>query len=509
MSGSSQVAIIEFGSQYTPVIGRSLRELGVDSVKLSPEEAASWLQVNTPRLIILSGGMKSVYQTDAVKLPAEVLGYVRSRKIVVCALCYGMQAIAHELGGAVESGNPEFGPTPIELEGSSMAFVKTPARQVVLMSHGDAVVEVPRGYTVTARSARGIAAMEDESGKIFCFQFHPEVPHTEFGKQILGNILERARCERDLLDTSEADEIRSRIPSHVGKKRAIFGASGGVDSCTTAALVAPVHEDRLFGVTIDGGQLQEHEVEEIVENTRAAGVRNHLIINAHDEFQAALGDVIEPEERRKRFRAVYQRLFRNAAATIGAEYVYQGTNQADKIESGATGAAVIKTHHNVNLDWGDLTELTPIEHLFKFEVRRLALQLNLPERVAYREPSPGPGNFIRAIGVPATPDILEVIRWSRARTKEIILRHGEYGGISQLVVAYFGTKITGVKGDGRVYEGFVMVRPFNTIDFMTGTGRFLSPPVMEEIMSTVSQHKLVTGVMFDYNSKPPRTTEYQ
>ncbi len=507
MESLPKVAILDLGSQYTLVIERTIRELGVRSVILDPKRAAHWLDKHPVQAIILSGGAASVYEKDAPQPPKTIF----SHGVPVLGICYGMQWIARELGGRVEpvSTNREYGPAEIRSVCENLLFAGTKPEQQVWASHGDTVTEVPEGYLVTATSSdSGIAAMQNTEGSVFGVQFHPEVTHTPEGKRILANFLmEIAGCEKDWLAHSIVADIQENLRTGIASdERAIFGFSGGVDSTVIAAIAAPVLGDRLLAVTIDGGHLRENELEEIARHAHAAGVR-HLVIDAREDFECVMADTVDAEEKRKRFKNIYAALFRKAAQEFGASVIFQGTLAPDRIESGATGGALIKSHHNVGLDFGNLKQAHPIDHLFKPEVRALATELNLPKSVSERQPFPGPGLFLRVNGMPATQEKLEIVRWAEARVREILERRGIYHTLSQLIVHLLGVKMVGVKGDARVYAYPVVVRAIRTIDFMTAEGVHFDEETEDELSVALTRHPEIVCVMFNPTDKPPATTE--
>jgi GMP synthase (glutamine-hydrolysing) len=512
MAHLPNVAIIELGSQYTLLIERTLRELGVRSVVLDPKRAANWLKKNPLKAVILSGGASSVYDDDAPTPPAEVLTLHRedNQPIALLGICYGMQWLAYHLGGEVKAmlGNREYGEASINLCGTPDGFFSsTPQNQKVWMSHGDSVISLPQGFKVLAHSdSDTIAAMQN--GSTWGVQFHPEVTHTPHGKAMLTNFLRFAGCENDWTPSSIVLSIQEDVVARLGCERVVFGFSGGVDSTTLSAILAPVMKERLLAVTIDGGHLREGELEEIRKHAEEAGV-NLRIMDARQEFNAVMAGVIDSEEKRRRFKKVYTSLFVQAAEDFGATAVLQGTLAPDRIESGATGGAVIKSHHNVGLDMGKLFQFHPIDFLFKYEVRALAREIGLLESVWNRQPFPGPGLFLRVVGVPATPDKLDVVRWADARVREILTKHDIYNQLSQLVVAYIGVNTVGVKGDARAYGGAMVVRAVETLDFMTARGIHFSDEVEDEISSVLTRHPEIVRAWFDPTKKPPATTEME
>lgn len=512
MAHLPEVVIIELGSQYTLLIERTLRELGMRSVILDPKRAASWLKKNPLKAIILSGGAASVYDSDAPAPPPEVLTLRQEdgRPVALLGICYGMQWLAQHRGGNVRAApdNHEYGETSIRLVGVPEGiFARTPAQQTVWMSHGDSVTSLPDGFEALAHSTTGtIAAMQ--RGTVWGVQFHPEVTHTPHGKTILRNFLRAAGCTKDWRPASIVASIQKSVADDLSDERAIFGFSGGVDSTTVSAILAPVLNDQLLAVTIDGGQLREGELEEIRRHAAAAKVQLR-VVDAHQEFADAMADTTDAEEKRRRFKKIYTSLLVREARRFGATAVLQGTLAPDRIESGATGGAIIKSHHNVGLDMGDLRQLHPVSTLFKYEVRALAKEIGLPESVWNRQPFPGPGLFLRVVGVPATPDKLDVARWADVRVREILTEHNIYHRLSQLVVAYVGVNTVGVKGDARVYGGAVVVRAVDTTDFMTARGVHFPPAVADKITSALTKHPEIVRVWFDPTKKPPATTEME
>ncbi|MDZ4284295.1 MAG: glutamine-hydrolyzing GMP synthase [Patescibacteria group bacterium] len=543
MASLPQVLIIELGSQYTLLIERTLRELGVRSAILAPAHALAWLKKNPVRAVILSGGSSSVYDNDAPQPPKDLLSLVHEdgQPIAVLGICYGMQWLSQTLGGKVQAvlGNREYGETKIELTRASHPFfASTPREQTVWMSHGDSVISLPEGFNVLAYSDAGtIAAMQN--GSVWGVQFHPEVVHTPHGKTMLANFLQFALCEKDWTPPSVVTSIQEGVGARLGNERVIFGFSGGVDSTTVSAMLAPVLKEKLLAVTIDGGQLREGELDEIRQHAGAANV-SLRIMDARREFQEAMTNfvhvaekwtwpvklcvrllnvlarhiagykgVVDAEEKRRRFREVYTSLLVRAAHDFGAHALLQGTLAPDRIESGATGGAMIKSHHNVGLRLGNLLELHPVDHLFKYEVRALAREIGLPERIWRRQPFPGPGLFLRVVGVPATPEKLDIVRWADARVREITERHGVYNTLSQLVVAYIGVNTVGVKGDGRAYGGAIVVRAVETTDFMTARGVHFSEALEDEISRVLTRSPAIVRVWYDPTNKPPATTEFE
>ncbi|MEK7628362.1 MAG: glutamine-hydrolyzing GMP synthase [Patescibacteria group bacterium] len=513
-----EVVIIELGSQYTLLIQRSLRELGVRSVVFDPVGAQKWLGKHIPSAVILSGGAASVCDKDAPQPPKSILSLKRidGRPVPILGICYGMQWLAQKLGGEVHSslGHKEYGSAKIQFIGPSNDPVFAgPLVQEVWMSHGDTVTKVPPGFQVLAvgrwsSKERLCPPVMMTDGSRWGVQFHPEVTHTVHGKEMLENFLHSAGCKKDWVPRSLIAQIQDHAQREIGNRRAIFGFSGGVDSTTMLAILAPILKDRLLALTVDAGQLREGEVEEIRVHAQAVGATLR-VMDVRQEFQEALSGAVDAEEKRNLFKQAYSHCFVRAAKEFGAAVVLQGTLAPDRIESGVTGGVLIKSHHNIGLDMGDLTQIHPIDHLFKYEIRALAQEIGLPESVSKRQPFPGPGLFVRIIGVPATLEKLAVVRWADARVREILIRHGKYNQLSQLVVAYVGVNTVGVKGDARVYGGAIVVRAVDTVDFMTAEGVHFSDEVEKDISSELTRHPDIVRVWYDPTKKPPATTELE
>lgn len=511
MTSVPKILIVDLGSQYTLVIERTLRELGVRSVVLSPSRAGDWISLHDDLLgVILSGGDKSVYDKDAPKIPKNLF----SSNVPILGICYGMQWLAHTKGGKVAPvrGAREYGDTAVSVLSATGILKGLQKSERVWASHGDSVTKVPKGFSVLARSKDGtIAAIgngKEDSTAIYGVQFHPEVTHTKHGKIILGNFLRMCGAKKDWKPSDLVASLQQDVLKEVGTEKVIFGLSGGVDSTTLGRVLAPVLKKRLLGITIDGGNLRENEMAEVKRHAKAAGV-TIKIIDARKEFAEVLKDTIDAEEKRRRFKGVYKAILIREAKAFGASYMLQGTLAPDLIESGATGGALIKSHHNVGLETGGLKQLHPFGPLFKYEVRALARALKLPSSVFTREPFPGPGLFIRVVGTPATPEKLELTRWADARVREIFKTHNELSDIAQTVVAYLGINTVGVKGDARVYGGAIAVRAIRTLDFMTGDGVHLSETVQDELQKALTQHKEIVRVFYDPTDKPPGTTEFE
>lgn len=506
-----QILIIDLGSQYTLVIGRSLRELGYRSVILSPKKADTWLKKNLPKGIILSGGSASVYEENAPSPPHEIL----ESGVPILGICYGMQWLAQNLGGKIIASrdNKEYGEIRVKVIAEDPLFSEMYGVRAAWASHGDSVKTLPNGFNILALS-KGVnekityAAMSDKRLKIWGIQFHPEVNETEDGKIILNNFAEKiCRAEKDWKPQDIISDIRKEISIRCQRK-AIIGFSGGVDSTTLSAVIAPALGNNLTSICIDTGALRQDEIWEIQKNAHAAGV-TLKIIEAQDRFQKALREAIDAEVKRKIFKQVYKKIFEEAAKEAEAEYIVQGSLATDFIESGSAGKAdLIKSHHNIGLD-SSLNELHPFHELFKYEIRELARALGLPSSISERQPFPGPGLFIRVIGAPPTVERLNIVRWADTEVTGILKKNKVYDDISQLVVALNCCPSVGVKGDGRVYAPSVIVRAVSTSDFMTAKGYQFPADIRREITQTVTKHPEIVRCWFDETDKPPATTEFE
>ncbi|OGI94991.1 hypothetical protein A2917_01250 [Candidatus Nomurabacteria bacterium RIFCSPLOWO2_01_FULL_42_17] len=514
-----QILIVDYGSQYTLVIGRTLRELGVRSVILPPKKVDLWLKNNHPKAVILSGSNWSVHNEGAPEVPKSL--DITGKKYLILGVCYGMQLLAHKLGGKVERplSHREYGPAEVILNTSHPLFRGVKEKTDVWASHGDTVIKLPKGFTRVATSA-GCAAMSDKNNRILGIQFHPEVAHTKEGKKILQNFLNIANCKKDWNPIDLIHQIQNEVLDIVNpakKQKVILGVSGGVDSTTLAAILAPVLKEKLICIAIDTGGLRADELFELKANTASAlgtnqgknSAKNFVIIKAGDEFIKNISATIDGEEKRGKFREVYKRIFEEQITKYSAGFIVQGTLATDIIESGKAGeSAMIKTHHNVGLSW-EVDDLHPFRNLFKYEVRELARVMKLPKTVYERNPFPGPGLFLRVVGTPVTAEKIELVREADKTVAGILKKHNLEKNISQVIVALLGINSVGVKGDERVYGHSLAVRAVETVDFMTAKGFYFPSAVVEEITSALTKHKDIVRVFFDMTPKPPATTEFE
>ena len=511
-----QILIVDYGSQYTLVIGRTLRELGLRSIILPPKKAERWLKNNSPKAVILSGSNWSVHNEGSPKLPSSL--DITGKKYSVLGICYGMQLLTYKLGGVVKRplSHREYGPAEVTIHTTHPLWFGVRNKTKVWASHGDTVITLPKGFTSIATSS-GIAAMSNKNNRVLGIQFHPEVVDTKDGKKILQNFLKISGCKKDWDPINLIHQIQKEVVDIVdkegNKKNVILGVSGGVDSTTLAAILAPVLRKRLICVAIDTGGLRETELLELRANIKSAVgqkmPKNLVIIKAEKDFIKNIGTTIDGEEKRAKFRDVYKRVFEKQIAKYQAGFIVQGTLATDIIESGKAGqSAMIKTHHNVGLSW-KVGDLHPFRNLFKYEVRELARTLKLPPAVYERNPFPGPGLYLRVVGTPVSKEKIELVRQADKTVVNILKKYNISKNISQLVVALLGINSVGVKGDERIYGYSLAVRAIQTADFMTAQGYYFPEEIIREITSALTKHRNIVRVLFDMTPKPPATTEFE
>jgi GMP synthase (glutamine-hydrolysing) len=505
--------VLDYGGQYSQLIARRVRECGVFSELLPHHVPAREVARRRPKGVILSGGPASVYADGAPALDRELL----ELGIPVLGICYGMQLLARELGGRVEGAEVgEFGRSQLTVRRPGRLLAGTPSHQTCWMSHRDTVFAPPPGFAALASStASPVAAFESEQRAVYGIQFHPEVVHTPYGQQVLTNFLQGAcGCERSWSPASVIDEQVARIRAQVGDGRAICGLSGGVDSSVAALLVHRAIGDRLTCVFVDHGLMRKNEGAQVI-----AAFRDHfhvplVAVDAADRFLARLRGVTDPELKRKRIGAEFIRVFEQEAARLqGVRFLVQGTLYSDVIESGGgTGAATIKSHHNVGGLPDDLQfELVePLRALFKDEVRAVGAQLGLPERLVWRQPFPGPGLAIRIVGGEATRERLDVLREADAILQDEIRKAGLYRELWQSFCVLPDIRTVGVQGDVRTYGNVIVIRAVTSDDAMTADWARLPYDLLEQIASRmINEIRPVGRVVLDITSKPPGTIEWE
>jgi GMP synthase (glutamine-hydrolysing) len=513
------IAILDFGSQYTQLIARRVREANV-YCELFPWDAppAAPLAIQ-PKGFILSGGPASVYAAGAPTLPE----YVLQQQVPVLGICYGMQLLARTLGGRVaRAESREYGPAQVELVGPDTPLLaplrSKRSRFQVWMSHGDRIEAVPPGSDVLARSENSpVAAMGDRERGYYGLQFHPEVVHTEPGQEIIRRFaVEVCGCRADWTPASFIEQAIADIRARVVEERVICGLSGGVDSAVTATLVHQAIGDQLTCIFVNTGLLRRGEPEQVVRTFRDGLGTQLVAVDATEDFLTALDGVTDPEQKRRAIGELFIRVFEREAGKLGdPRFLAQGTLYPDVIESRGPErrvAARIKTHHNV----GGLPEdmafelVEPLRYLFKDEVRAAGEALGLPAEIVWRQPFPGPGLAVRILGA-VTWDRLETLRAADAILLDELAAAGALRGETQQALAVLlPIQSVGVMGDERTYQNVVAIRAITTEDFMTADWARLDHDLLARISNRiVNEVEGVNRVVYDITSKPPATVEWE
>jgi len=517
-----EILVLDFGSQYSHLIVRRIRELGVYAELVPCDLPLDRLR--EVKGIILSGGPQNLSEKSALRIDKGVF----KMGIPILGICYGLQLTAYELGGKIKAAKTrEYGPTVVSVKGKDL-FTGLSKKQMTWMSHGDHVSRVPQGFKITASSsACPVVAMADEKRKIYGLQFHPEVSHTTNGIKVLNNFLKITGAKRSWSMKDYLNGQINKVKQTIGKDKAVCALSGGVDSAVAAAIVNRAIGKNLTCIYVDTGLMRKGETAEVIKAFKQSARMNLRVIDARGEFLRKLSGVIDPEKKRKIIGELFIRIFEREAKKIyhspparggvrggGSQWLVQGTLYTDAISSGVSvgkTAAVIKSHHNV----GGLPEkfgfklVEPLRELYKDEVRKIGKLLKLPDNIVYRQPFPGPGLAVRIIGE-VTAEKLEILKEADSILREEIKKSGQDKKIQQYFAVLPGIRSVGVQGDSRTYGHPIILRAVTTKDFMTAHWAQIPYEVLERISVRITNEvKDINRVVYDITSKPPGTVEWE
>ena len=505
------VLILDFGGQYNQLIARRVRELGIYSEVHSYRITAEEIKQKNPIGIIFTGGPASVYEPGAPRIAPEVF----DMGIPILGICYGAQLMAYTLqGDAAKDLSREYGKTDTQFNTDSLLFEGLPSQGITWMSHGISINRLPEGFRGVAKTATTpFAALENPQRKLYGLQFHPEVEHTENGKEILRNFLYTVcRAAGDWSMADYAETAVQEIRQTVGDGKVLLALSGGVDSSVVAALLSRAVGPQLICIFVDTGLMRKNEGDEVA--AAFADQQLHFVrVNAGARFLGKLKGITEPEKKRKIIGEEFIRVFEEEAKKIGqVNFLAQGTIYPDIIESGIGDAAVIKSHHNVgglpeHVDFKEIVE--PLRLLFKDEVRKLGVALGLPDYLVWRQPFPGPGLGIRVIGE-VTAEKVATLQDADFIMREEIAKAGLDRSISQYFAVLTGMRSVGVMGDERTYDYTLALRGVTTTDFMTANWARIPHEVLERISNRiVNEVAGINRIVYDITSKPPATIEWE
>ena len=509
------VIVMDFGGQYNQLIARRVRECNVYCEIYSYKIDIEKIKAMNPKGIILTGGPNSCYLEDSPTYSKELF----ELGIPVLGLCYGAQLMQHVLGGKVERANVrEYGKSHLTVDNNSVLFSNVKKESICWMSHFDYISKTAPGFEIVATTPDcPVAACENTEKNLYAIQFHPEVLHTEEGTKMLSNfVLNVCQCSQDWKMDSFVEEQIKAIREKVKDGKVLLALSGGVDSSVAAVLLSKAIGNQLTCVFVDHGLLRKNEGDEVEEVFGPNGnyELNFIRVNAQDRYYAKLKGVTEPEQKRKIIGEEFIRVFEEEAKKIGAvDFLVQGTIYPDVVESGLGGeSAVIKSHHNVGglPDYVDFKEIIePLRDLFKDEVRKVGLELGLPDYLVFRQPFPGPGLGIRIIGE-VTAEKVKIVQDADAIYREEIAKAGLDKTIGQYFAALTNMRSVGVMGDERTYDYAIALRAVNTVDFMTAEAAQIPYDVLNKVMSRIiNEVRGVNRVMYDITSKPPGTIEFE
>ena len=508
------VLVIDFGAQYAQVIARKVRECNVYCEVLSWKTSIEEIKKKNPIGIILSGGPSSVYTPSSPKLPSEIFNL----NVPILGICYGMQLMVHMLGGEVvpaqENLSREYGKTLTTFHNHCLLFNTLPSKGITWMSHGDFVKKIPDSFKICAETSNcKTAGIFDEKRHFYGLQFHPEVEHTENGKEMIRKFLDQVcHAHGDWSMNNYASETIKKIKEKVGDSRVLLALSGGVDSTVAAVLLLKAIKERLVCVFIDHGLMRKDEAKKIKEHYKNLQL-NVDYVDASELFLNALKGVEEPEKKRKIIGEKFIEAFTKQAKKYGTiDYLAQGTIYPDLIESGSLNGNLIKSHHNVgglpkSIPFKGIIE--PLASLFKDEVRKLGLELGVNEELVFRQPFPGPGLAVRIVGE-ITREKIKMVQEADAILDEVIRKRKYKSKIAQYFVVLTNMKSVGVMGDMRTYNYAVAIRAVTTSDFMTANYVKLPYSLLDEVSRRiVNEVDNVNRVVYDITNKPPSTIEYE